>query len=120
MKFIVLILTVLVTGTALAETPWARDCVTFWGGSIPIDERTEQNCPSGRSHWDAIPTVGSTNSTRLSGDVVSSTSLGTTTPIRYANPQVVTGILMPSGNYVVVPNHSTGGIKAVIQTSKTK
>jgi hypothetical protein len=29
-------------------------------------------------------------------------------------------VLLPSGNYLVVPNASTGGIRAVIQTSKTK
>ena len=29
-------------------------------------------------------------------------------------------VLLPSGNYLVVPNASTGGIRAVIQTSRTK
>ena len=29
-------------------------------------------------------------------------------------------VLLPSGNYLIVPNASTGGIKAVIQTSRTK
>ena len=29
-------------------------------------------------------------------------------------------VLLPTGNYLIVPNHSTGGIRAVIQTSRTK
>jgi hypothetical protein len=29
-------------------------------------------------------------------------------------------VLLPSGTYLVVPNASTGGIRAVIQTSRTK
>ena len=45
----------MLTATTLsyAETPWARDCVTWYGASIPQEKRTPENCTTGRSHWDA-------------------------------------------------------------------
>jgi hypothetical protein len=45
---------------------------------------------------------------------------GISTANRYTSPQVVRSVQLPTGNYLIVPNHSTGGISAVIQTSKTK
>lgn len=45
------------------------------------------------------------------------TAVSTATSTR---SQVVRSVQLPTGNYLIVPNHSTGGISAVIQTSKTK
>lgn len=37
-----------------------------------------------------------------------------------ASSRLPSQVLLPSGNYLIVPNHSRGGISAVIRTSRTK
>lgn len=51
MKYLLLALA-LFASNAQAEAPWVRDCVKWYGGMIPVEERTEENCPNLRSHWD--------------------------------------------------------------------
>jgi hypothetical protein len=105
MKSTLLILSLILGGclavamsSAHADTPWARDCVTWYGGSIDFEERTKENCPNGRSHWD--------------GDIQLS-------PNARPNSQPYS-VLLPSGNYLVIPNTTTGRVQAVIQTSRGK
>ena len=80
------------------STMWTRDCVTWYGGSVAFEERTKENCPKGRSHWD--------NDLQLAPDARPS-----------SQPYSVT---LPSGQYVVIPNTTTGRVQAVIQTSRGK
>jgi hypothetical protein len=42
----------LATTQAHAQAPWVTDCVKWYGGFIPVEERTDDNCPNLRSHWD--------------------------------------------------------------------
>jgi hypothetical protein len=97
--------------SARAETPWARDCVTFWGSSIPQEQRTAENCPSGHSHWDRTPASGVAH-------YGESMTINTTGSLSL-NPSTVTVINTPSGSQLIVPR-SSGGIypSAVIRTSK--
>jgi len=48
--------------------------------------------------------------------------VGAATPVHTAttasSARVVTQVLTPQGNYVVVPNYATGGTMAVIQVSR--
>ena len=97
--------------TATAETPWARDCVTFWGSSIPQSERTVDNCPRRHSHWDREQPSGSgyIDPAANSKSLVTSQAAGS---MPYS-------VILPTGVYVVVPN-GAGRIPNIIQTSKTK
>jgi hypothetical protein len=55
---------------ALAQTPWQRDCVTWWGGDIPRAERTQENCPNGRNHWDGSSPGIVSDATKTSSGVI--------------------------------------------------
>lgn len=54
------VIAVLLTACSLswAATPWAKDCVTWYGAAIPEEKRTAENCPNGRSHWDRVENTG--------------------------------------------------------------
>lgn len=71
-------------------------CVYVWGGDIPKEKRTAENCRHGYSHWD------------VSG---SGTASG-------ARPDLPRSITTSGGNFAVIPNYSSGGVSAVIQTSR--
>ena len=58
---------------ALADSPWVKDCVRWWGGNIPKEERTKENCPTGSNHWDHSGTGASTITTS-SGMVITNNS----------------------------------------------
>lgn len=62
MKTLVILLAVIPT-LAMAQTPWVKDCVTWWGGDIPKSERTKENCPRGSNHWDHSGTGGNSTAT---------------------------------------------------------
>ena len=82
-------------------TPWARDCVTFWGADIPPNERTQDNCPRGSNHWDQGPKDGTLMSVASQG--------GNTLPQT---------VLLPSGMYVVIRNATTGATQAILPVSR--
>lgn len=86
---------------AHAVTPWARDCVTFWGADIPVNERTQDNCPRGSNHWDQGPKDGTLMSVNSQG--------GNTLPQT---------VLLPSGNYVIIRNATTGAPQAILPVSR--
>lgn len=88
----------LVSSVAQAETPWARDCVRWYGGDIPVEERTPENCPNKVSHWD------------LSGTAPASVGGGSTST-------GITQINLPSGGYLV---QRSGSTISIIQTSKSR
>jgi hypothetical protein len=90
--------------------PWNADCVTFWGGKIPVEERTPENCPTGHSHWDAaIPG---------SGTASNYVQANTGTQPNYNSSAMIT---TNNGNYIVVPNQLGGSYpRAVIQVSRGK
>ena len=73
-------------------------CVYLWGGDIPKELRTKENCRYGYSHWDRSGTGGGTSSG--------------------ANPNLPRTIITSGGNFAVIPNYSSGGVSAVIQTSR--
>lgn len=52
MKSLILSLILAFSAQAQAQTPWAKDCVTWWGGDIPQEERTPENCVYGTNHHD--------------------------------------------------------------------
>jgi hypothetical protein len=110
MKTILAVLA-LTSTLAQAETPWARDCVNWYGGSIPQSERTVDNCPRGHSHWDREQPSGSgyIDPSANSKSLVTSQAAGS---MPYS-------VILPTGVYVVVPN-GAGRIPNIIQTSKTK
>lgn len=74
-------------------------CVYIWGGDIPKTQRTPENCRYGYSHWDRSGQGGGTASGASAGSL----------------PRT---IVTTGGNFTVVPNYSTGGVSAVIQTSR--
>lgn len=93
MKLALVILTLIALPAQAA--PWNADCVTWYGGDIPKEERTKENCPTGRNHWD-------TSSPGVVSDatVVSNTTVNT-----------------PWGGYNV---GRVGNTVTVIQTSKSR
>lgn len=105
MRPMLLVLSLLLINPAHAA-PWNADCVTFWGKAIPVAERTIENCPTGRSHWDK----SNDNSNGIYGirstvPVVANGSL---------NPSLPTTVLTPSGGVLIVPNYSGGAYPAAI------
>jgi len=90
---------ILTSTLASAQTPWARDCVTFWGGDIPVAERTQENCPKGSNHWDQGPKANP-GPQSLDGVVA-------------VNTQPYT-IITSQGNYTVIPSTLTGRTQAII------
>jgi hypothetical protein len=90
--------------------PWNADCVTFWGGKIPVEERTPENCPTGHSHWDAAIKGSGTASNYTQAN-------GSTAPNYNSSAMITTN----NGNYIVVPNQLGGSYpRAVIQVSRGK
>ena len=71
MKQALIILAFLPT-VALADKPWVRDCVTWWGGDIPKEQRTKENCPNGSNHWDhsgtGAPAIATSTSTVITNN----------------------------------------------------
>lgn len=107
MKYILLALAV-ISSTAQAA-PWNKDCVTFWGGKIAVEDRTPENCPTNHSHWDAAVPGSGTASNYV--------SQGNTAPNYNTQAMITTN----SGNYIVVPNQLGGAYpRAVIQVSRGK
>ena len=98
-----IVLLALVATQAQAETPWARDCVKWWGGDIPLEERTKANCPQGFNHWDR----GGTGSALVAGDNFYGGPTGTS----------VQTYNLPNGSYMV---QRSGSTTTVIQTSKSR
>lgn len=92
-----LFITMLMINQAHAETPWARDCVKWWGGEIPVEERTPENCPNKVSHWEYSGTAPAGGS--------------------YASTGGITQVNLPSGGYLV---QRAGSTINVIQTSKSR
>ena len=121
MKKLLTVLLLVVATQAQAETPWARDCVKWYGGKIPVTERTKANCPNGSSHWDTMEdqtpmtTLGSrleyTDNTVAGANLVpgQSTSPSTGMSARTYN--------LPNASYMVI---NIGSTTTVIQTSKTR
>lgn len=72
MKKLVILLA-LVPTLALAEPPWVKDCVRWWGGDIPKNERTEANCPNKTNHWDKS-SQGAPTTTTQTGIVITNNS----------------------------------------------
>ena len=70
-KFLIAVL--FVPAFAHAESPWTKDCVRWWGGDIPQAERTRENCPTGKNHWDLSGTGASTVTTS-SGVIITNNS----------------------------------------------
>jgi hypothetical protein len=104
---------------AHAETPWARDCVTFWGGDIPVAERTPENCKYGTNHHDTNR-LNQELSQRMAAALQRAHDQGVLGSINtggptYAgvdtSPQV---IITNGGNYVVTRSTATGRINGVI------
>ena len=81
--------------TSAQAAPWNNDCVTWYGGDIPKEERTKENCPTGRNHWDTSSPGVVSDATK-----VSNSSYNT-----------------PWGGYAV---NRTGNTVTVIQTSKSR
>jgi hypothetical protein len=109
MKTKLFLISCLFSANAMAWTPWAASCADFWGRQVPEAARTPSNCPA---HF-------RTNEPAAYGSPITKGSSSTTVGGSFiGSPSLPTNILLPSGNYVVVPNYSTGGISAVIQTSR--
>jgi len=116
-KFLIAVL--FVPAFAHAESMWAKDCVRWWGGDIPQAERTKENCPTGKNHWD---------STRPSEAVAGSRiELSNNTGYVGNNSNAVNGtnnssmtaqtVNLPNGSYIVTRSGST---TTVIQTSRSR
>ena len=87
------------------SAPWNADCVTFWGGKIPQDKRTPENCPSGRSHWDREEASGLGTGSRMPAPIA-----GGYNP----NPTLPTTVITNSGTVLIVPNYSGGVYPAAV------
>ena len=93
-----LLITLALTGCA--QAPWTRDCVTPLGRDIPLSERTPSNCPKGINHWDQGPKEGQLFSVARGPNTL---------------PQTV---LLPSGNYVIIKNATSGATQAIVPVSR--
>jgi hypothetical protein len=102
MKLLILLL-VSFCSMAHAQTPWARDCVTWYGASIPEEKRTAENCPSGTSHWDKPTHTGVVVPQPVTRTV--------TTPQTSSRTQVITN----SGSYLITQQPGT---VFILQTAK--
>lgn len=105
MKVKLFLISCLFSANAMAwTTPWALSCADFWGRQVPEAERTPSNCPA---HFRAKET----DPALLYGGSSSTTGF-------FGSTSLPSSILLPTGNFLVVPNYSTGGISAIIQTSR--
>lgn len=68
-KLLLTVLAVLPTVVS-AQTLWQRDCVRWWGGDIPVDQRTKENCPTGRNHWDGSSEGLTSSATEIRSGIV--------------------------------------------------
>jgi hypothetical protein len=105
-------LAILLISFNASAQPWARDCVSWWGGAIPIESRTSENCPNQHSHWDQA----TNNNPNYSLD-------SRPRPQHQAQTRTTSlpsTLLTPQGMIMIVPNYSTGSISAVISTSRSK
>ena len=100
MKLIISTILLFISSTAIAwTTPWALSCADFWGRQVPEAERTPNNCPA---HFKKPE-----SRTDLSGNYISG-----------GGHSLPSTVLMPTGNYLIVPDYSTGGISAIINLSR--
>ena len=102
MKLLILLL-VSFCSIAHAETPWARDCVTWYGASIPEEKRTPENCATGRSHWDAKEYT----------TVMPSGNGSDSRPV--AASRQTTQVITSTGSYMIIPQ---GNTVFILQTAK--
>lgn len=108
----------LFVSTLAQAAPWNQDCVTWYGASIPVSERTRENCPNSVSHWDQTDTTYR-GEYRTSGDVVSVPGYQRSSVNNTLNPSTPQTVVTNSGNYVVVPRYSGGSLpSAVIRSGK--
>ncbi len=114
-KLLMISMMALMINTANA-TPWARDCVRWWGGAIPEQDRTAENCPNGYSHWDAPKTLtnGEVGPQASGATEIYNQTYRTSGTVNSNVRSIVTN----SGTYVIIPNHSSGGIGAVLRSGK--
>lgn len=113
-KFLIAVL--FVPSLVMAESLWVRDCVRWWGGDIPQAERTKENCPRGKNHWDTSSTVNNTSSRLEYGNSMTVVNTASTTVTNTATSNSgITTYNLPSGSYQV---NRVGNTVTVIQTSK--
>jgi hypothetical protein len=116
-KFLIAVL--FVPALAHAESPWTKDCVRWWGGDIPQAERTKENCPGGRNHWDSTKPSATVAGPRIelsnnTGYVVNNNVTVNSTNNSSMGAQTVN---LPNGSYIVTRSGST---TTVIQTSRSR
>ena len=96
------VVAVLLTACSIswAVTPWAKDCVTWYGAAIPVDKRTPENCVTGRSHWDSTEHTGPV--------VIPRTANRTTVPATpMTNYSGRTQVITNSGSYLITQQPGT-------------
>ena len=115
MKKLILASTLLLVATQIhAESAHVMACVKWWGGDIPVEERTQENCPTGTNHWDMSrkTELGASAPTHTQSLIPGENFYGTSKPAITGNLYI-----LPNAGYQVIRNGST---TTVIQTSKSR
>ena len=118
MKAVILVV-VLAFSTLAEASPWSDNCVNIWGGDIPKESRTQDNCPSGSNHYDRKATMDALVAQRTEilaqaqaqglADRIAYTGVNS-----YASQTLPQSINTNVGNYVIGRSSATGNVNAII------